>query len=142
MTWNEIVVKNKTSKQTISKATKFYKTLEIGDSSETMILVKKYRIPKEKIIELRENFVQTYAKKVKFESKEMENKLYQYLTKTQNIMKMLESMNNLTRIQLILILLIYNELSLTNLSKKLGVSKSTASRHLKRQVTIITCKVK
>ena len=142
MTWNEIVAKNKTSRQTISKAIKFFKTLEIGNSSDTEALSKKYRISKEKIFELQENIIQNYAKKLESEGKEMEKKQYQYLNKTQNIMKMLESMNNSTRLRLILILLIYNELSLTNLSKKLGVSKSTVSRHLKALISTNLIKVR
>ncbi len=142
MTWNEIVAKNKTSRQTISKAIKFFKTLEIGNSSDTEALCKKYRLPKEKMIELQENIIQNHAKKLESEGKDMKNKQYQYLNKIQNIMKMLESMNNSTRIRLILILLIYNELSLTNLSKKLGVSKSTVLRHLKALISTNLIKVR
>ena len=43
----------------------------------------------------------------------------------------IEALNNQTRIRLVSVLIIYNELSLNKLSKKVGLSKSTVLRHLK-----------
>lgn len=142
MTWNEIVEKNKTSKRTISKAINFYSILERGNLNEIENLSKKFGLNKEKIIELHENFRRFYSKKLKLGDEEIEAKQNQYLIKIQNIIKMLESTNNLTRMRLILILLIYNELSLTSLSKKLGISKSTASRHLKALIKTNVIKIR
>ena len=45
---------------------------------------------------------------------------------TKRIVRTIETLNNQTRLRLVTILIMYNELSLNRLSKKLGLSKSTA----------------
>lgn len=47
------------------------------------------------------------------------------------IVRTIEALNNQTRMRLVTLLIMYKELSLNRLSKKLGLSKSTALRHLK-----------
>lgn len=51
--------------------------------------------------------------------------------RAKKIIRTIEVLNNQTRLRLVTILIMYNELSLNRLSKKLGLSKSTALRHLK-----------
>lgn len=135
LTWNQLVKKHKTSKGTISKAINFYEDIGKGNVNLNDIKDKELQLSLayERIFELQEKaklltFKDLEAGEFLSDQIEVEKKVD--LIKTQQIMEILESLNNLTRLRLVMVLLIYNELSLDDLSKKLGFSKSTVSRHL------------
>lgn len=51
--------------------------------------------------------------------------------KAKQITRTIESLNNITRLRLVMLLGLYNDIGLGDLSKKLDLSKSTVLRHLK-----------
>jgi len=133
MTWNELVVKHKTSKRTVSKALKFFENVDdmvlknINNIDLELILARK------KINDLQEkiNLLESNNKFIPIKREQfMENKDFS-LNRTEQIIQIIQALQNTTRIRIMVILYIYNELSLSRLSKKLGISKSTVARHLK-----------
>lgn len=133
MTWDELVKKHRTSKRTISKALNFFKNIEKGNVNNVPDTDFQLTLACKKINELEEKIKQMKSKNphitlIKDDPTEYEDI---EIDKTQQIIQIVESLLNTTRLRLLIILYIYNELSLSRISNKLNISKSTATRHLK-----------
>lgn len=127
LSYNDLVQKHRTSKRTISKAINFYKEekssefitdneLRNNAKAELDYNLNEFNLPRDG----------EYSNIIS--SDELKNKITQ---RAKQIMKINKSLNNKTRMRLILTLYVYNELSLGRLSKKLSLSKSTVLRHIK-----------
>ena len=133
MTWDELVSKYKTSKRTIGRAVNFFR--EEGENFLNNQLNDDLRVTvvNNKIKELEEelNKVKSERDKIIREKRSKSDIQNIQFNDTQQIIKILESLSNSTRIWLMIILNVYKELGVGKLSKMLGISKTTALRHLK-----------
>jgi len=144
MSWNELVSKHKCSKSTISKAINFFKNLDKNDLNDIMNKDLKLALAHIRIEEL-ENQIKELRSKRKFtevNKSEVKGNQLNGMDRSKKIIQILEALQNITRLRMIIMLYIYNELSLGGLAKKIGISKSTASRHLKimQRIGLIRCR--
>ena len=126
--WDLLVKKHKTSKRTISKAISYFEGKMETQSENQGNINDNLSNNKYKKVES--------AKRSSYKSMIGENETNLNLKRTEKTIEMLKSMNNLTRLRILILLIAYQELSLGKISKKLGLSKSTASRHLKALMKI------
>lgn len=142
--WDELVKKHKTSRRTINNALKFFQKIESNSGLNKESREYQIYLAQKEINKLKEKieYLESDNSSILKELKSLENNPNPIIMENERIIKIFNSLQITIRLKILMILYVYNELSLSNLSKKLDVSKSTVARHIKKLMDLGLIKIR